>query len=493
MNKKLLKFLPLLGVLALSACGPAPSSGGGGKEAIDVEVTIKYVNSYGKNYQAQIDKMLEKFHEEHPKITVQEVKIGGYDQIHTQTVSDISAGNGEYGDLVICYPDHVVDYINYGVAVKLDDYIDDPNIGWTADEKADMIQGFLEEGKKYPVAGTYSLPYSKSTEALWYNADVVIGLNLSSVDPTINNGQPLTAEYIDNLTWEEFLDKLCPAIEAYNNALPADEKIIIDGGEGSLTGICGYDSTANLFINLCEQYGYGYSHSDLQTGKGVLDFDNANVKALMKKFSDAAKKNYIVPSTRIANNNYCSSYFTAQNLLFNIGSTAGVGHEHSDNFITNVTNIPGAAGGNKHVISQGPSLCLLSHPEDGKEMKEARIQAAWELYKFLSDTKNSASWALTVGYLPVRTSSLETEAYMDYASTAGKTPTDLEALQAKNAQYSTAASNNVFTSDVFKGSSTARTQVGALMSHVLNNFDMTDAEIDQLFTTTVNNIKLDMD
>ena len=37
---------------------------------------------------------------------------------------------------------------------------------------------------------------------------------------------------------EEFFGKLCPAIEKYNEALPADGKIIIDGGEGSLTGIC---------------------------------------------------------------------------------------------------------------------------------------------------------------------------------------------------------------------------------------------------------------
>lgn len=482
MNKKLLLALPLTTLLALTGCSSSKSSN-------TDKVTIKYVNAYGKDYQPTIEKYISKFQELHPDITVENVVISGnYDTIHTQTISDIAASTGEYGDLVICYPDHVVDYMNYGVAVQLDDLMDDEEIGWTAAEKADMVQGFLEEGQKYPVEGTWSVPYSKSTEALYYNADVLIGLDLSAINPELNGGNAVTEDYLNNLTWEEFFNVLCPALATYNESTP----IIIDGGEDSLTGICGYDSTANLFINLCEQYGYGYTSVDLQTGKGSIDFNNDEVKALMKTFNEAAKKNYLVPSTRKSNNSYCSSYFVDQNLLFNIGSTAGVGHEVSKNFDVNVTSIPGAKDGNKHVISQGPSLCLLAHPEDGKEMKNARIRAAWQFYDFLTSADNSAIWATTVGYLPVRTSSLETETYMDYASTTGKTARSLELLTAKNAQYSTAASNNVFTSPVFKGSSTARTQVGAVMSSVLNDDDLTDAELDKLFSDAVNAILLDM-
>lgn len=490
MNKKLITILSLTALMAITTgCRSKKNN----SNYDDIDVTIRYVNAYGKEYQPKIESWVAKFNEEHPHITVENVVISGnYDTIHTQTKSDIAAATGEYGDLVICYPDHVVDYMNYGVAVQLDDLMDDPTIGWNADKKADMIQGFLEEGRKYPVEGTYSMPYSKSTEALYYNADVLVGLNLATVDPTINGGQPLTTEYFDNLTWDEFLDKLCPAIEAYNNALPADSKIIIDGGENSLTGICGYDSLANLFINLCEQYGYGYTSVNLQTGKGSIDFNNDQVKALMKKFNAAAKKNYLVPSTRISNNSYCSSYFVAQNLLFNIGSTAGVGHEHSKTFDVNVTAIPGAAGGNKHVISQGPSLCILAHPEDGEAVKNARIRAAWQFYDYLTSSVNSATWATTVGYLPVRTSSLQTEHYLEYATTEGKASRSLELLTAKNCQYSTTASNNVFTSPVFKGSSTARTQVGSVMSAVLNENDLTEAKLNKLFDDAVNAIKIDM-
>lgn len=489
MNKKSMILVGVTALLALAGCS-------NNEKQSSKKIKIRYVNSWGKNYQPEIDNLISKFQAENPNIQIDNIIEGGYDGIHTQTTSDIASGNGEYGDLVICYPDHVVDYINYGVAVDIQELIDDPDIGWTEDEKEDMIQGFLEEGRQYPVEGTYSLPYAKSTEALYYNADVIVGLDLSSVDATINGGLPLTTDYIDNLTWEEFLDKLCPAIEAYNNALPAAEKIIRDGGSGSITGICGYDSESNLFINLCEQYGYGYTSVNPQTGKASLDFNNDNVIALLQKFNEAGKKNYLVPSSRIENNSYCSSFFTAQNLLFNIGSTAGVTHEVSQNFDVNVTAIPGAGieSGNKHVISQGPSLCILAHPEDGREIRKARIEAAWKFYNFMTTSRNSARWAVTVGYLPVRTSSLSEEIYLENADTTGKPSKSEELLKAKNTQYSTIASANVFTSPVFRGSSTARTQVGGVMASVLNSASTLSAQqIKTLLDQAENNIRLDME
>ena len=500
MKKKLLAILTMTALMSLASCtnsGTPGGEGGGGGDPVgpggDDTITIKYTNSWGKDYQSTLDALLEDFMKANPKIKVEEIKAGGYDGIHTQTKSDLNTGTGDWGDLVICYPDHVVDYIDYGMAVNLETLMDDPEIGWTAEEKEDMIAGFMAEGSQFPVEGTYCLPYVKSTEALFYNEDVIIGLDLSKIDATINGGSPLNKDYIDNLTWEEFFNKLCPAIAAYNDSLDAAHKILIDGGETAINGICGYDSTANLFINLCEQYGVGYSSVDQDTGKGSIDFNNDNTKELMKLFNKAALEGYLQPSTRLNNNSYCSSYFVAQNLLFNIGSTAGASHEVSSNFEVGVAPIPGATGGNKHVISQGPSLCILSHPEGGKELRTKRIQAAWELYKFMTSTERAAEWAITVNYLPVRTSSLSTDDYLDHASTAGKTPRSSDLLSAKTCQYSTDASNNVFTSAVFKGSSVARTQVGALMSDILlADHELSDAELKTLFDTVYGNIIKEM-
>lgn len=490
MKKKLLAIFAVTSLMALASCGGANANGGeDGEGGGNDTVTIKYTNQWGKDKQGVIDGLIEDFEKDHPNIKVEEIKVGGYDGALSQTKSDLSTGNGEHGDLVICYPDHVMTYIDFGVAVNLQTLIDDPEVGWSEDDKADYIAGFVSEGKQFPIEGTYCLPYVKSTEALFYNKDVLIGLNLQSVDPTINNGNAITAEYIDSLTWEEFFGKLCPALMTYNDGLATDKKILVDGGETAINGICGYDSTANLFINLCEQYGYGYTSSNTATGKGSIDFNNDNMKSVMKVFNKASLAGYIKPSTaQSGSGGYCSGYFTKQNLLFNIGSTAGAKHEVSKSFDVNVAPIPGAASGNKHVISQGPSLCILRHNEGGKEMANKRIKAAWELYKFLTSTVNNANWAISESYLPVRISSLGVDDYVSHTD-LNKPAKSEELLAAKTCKYSTAASNNVFTSAVFKGSSEARAQVGGLMSEVLlADHELSDAELTKLFDQAYENI-----
>lgn len=140
----------------------------------------------------------------------------------------------------------------------------------------------------------------------------------------------------------------------------------------------------------------------------------------------------------------------------------------------------------KNVISQGPSLCILSHGDTN------RSNAAWLFYKFLTTTYNSALWAVTVGYMPIRTSSLSTEIYLEYADTTGKDSKSQELLVAKDAIYSSNATNYAYTSSVFTGSSTARTQVGAVMASVLADSTLTKSEIEAIIAEAVNSIKLDM-
>jgi hypothetical protein len=46
-----------------------------------------------------------------------------------------------------------------------------PTIGLSAEDKADYVTAFMDEGKKYSVAGTYSLPNCKSTELMFWNKE----------------------------------------------------------------------------------------------------------------------------------------------------------------------------------------------------------------------------------------------------------------------------------------------------------------------------------
>lgn len=484
-RKSLLLLLPL--TLLASCKDKGEDKGGEMLGHFDHKVTIKFVQAYAQGYQSTLQQMVDEFKVLEPNV---EINLedgwlsGNYDTIHTQTINDIKTG--EYGDLVIAYADHVADYLDYGKAVKLDPYMDNPEYGFTEDEKDDLVQGFLSEGRSLPIPGTWALPFSKSTEAMYYNKDRLIGLDLSAYDATINDGNPLTETYINSLTWEELFGKLCPAFAKYDKANPT--KPLIIQNEKMINSYVGYDSDSNLFITLAEQYGYGYTSMN-EYGEASLDFNNDNMKKEVKVFAEAAKNHYFA-SAGCVGGSYCSSNFTAQNCLFCIGSTAGVKNQNSSEFQVGVARIPQAAGKQAKVISQGPSLCILSHGDKDREL------ASWLFYKHLTNTANSALWGTTVGYLPVRTSSYTDEVYIDYCDETGKPARSLELLSSLNAQYSSKVSEYVFSTPAFKGSSTARTQVGAVMLNAMKDArdgtTVDDAYLNSKFNAAVQNILKDM-
>ena len=514
MKKKILmSVLPLACVLALTACdlsslipggnsgkssdeqqqsggdnesGPQGSEGGEVVGHFDHEVTIKFSQAYSQSYQARLQTFVDSFKlvEPNVKISLEDGWISGnYDTIHSQTVSDIQTG--EYGDLVIAYPDHVVDYIDFNKAVRLDEFMDNPDYGWTASEKADVVQAYLREGQEFPIEGTYCLPFSKSTEAMFYNETRLFDSGLVQFLATRNIS--MNKNYIETLTWEKLFGELCPALEAYDEAHP--ESPLIQKKDNNLNSYVGYDSDANLFITLAEQYGYGYTSVD-EYGEAHLDYNNANMKGLMKTFANAAQKGYL-RSPAVIGASYSSNYFKTNNVLFSIGSTAGVKNQVADTFDVGVARIPQAEGKDPKIISQGPSVCILNHNND-----KDRQLAAWLFYKHMVNAKNTASWAIEVGYLPVRATAYTSEAYSDYCSTEGKDARSTELLTALNAIYSSSTVESVFTTPPFKGSSAARTQVNSLMANLLKdateNKTIDDAYLDAAFDLAINNTKIEM-
>ena len=114
----------------------------------------------------------------------------------------------------------------------------------------------------------------------------------------------------------------------------------------------------------------------------------------------------------------------------------------------------------------------------------------------MTNTKNTASWAIEVGYLPVRASAYTSEAYIDYCNTEGKDARSTELLTALNAVYSSSTVDKVFTTPPFKGSSTARTEVNSLMVNVLKDAAdgtaIDDAYLKTKFDLAINNTLKEM-
>lgn len=496
--------LSMLAGMSLASCG-----GNGNDTAaynagfIKEKTKITLWTIVGLQNQTYLNNYIESFKKLEPNVEIENVKQStNYNGLATMVESGFSANN--YPDLVQAYPDAVSDFLSYGKAVKLDEYMDNTTtksgaelagdyadskydksktyqIGWTKEEKDDIVPAYLAEGQGYVVEGTYSLPFSKSTEAMFYNAGL-IGLTI----PGVNNGEALTKEYFDNLTWEELFENFCPNFTTYNNALAEDQKILKNDQDYS--AIFAYDSDDNLFITLAQQYGYDYTSIDKTKGVGKCEFNNDNMKALMKKWNEYAKKGYII-SKGSAGNNYTNTYFTKRNTLFSVGSTGGVTYQFdaSDPMDVQVARIPQPKGGSKTAaagekkicqINQGPSLAVLDHDDENRRL------ASWLFYKHITNYENSIDWAINSGYSGIRLSALDSEDFAEAFDESKYNAKTLEKLMARNSKLASTVKDMLYTSPSFKGSAECRTQAGGLMTYALTkDSDMSDSALNAKFSS----------
>lgn len=434
---------------------------------ITVPTTVTLWSTTGKATQPALEKYIEEFKSAQPNVTVtNEYVSGSYSDLENKVVTGFSSNN--YPDLVVAYPDHVADYLDYGKAVDLSAFILNDYVGLTEEDANDYVDSFMSEGMNYTQTGMYSVPWCKSTELMFYN-ETLIGVDLSAYDAAINNGNALDADYLNSLTWEELFNKLCPALEKYNTA---NNNSLYDPETG---GILGYDSDDNLFITLAEQYGYNYTSVNKVTGKGSVDFNNPEMKALMTTFHNAATKKYIF--TKGTNNgNYVNTVFTEGKCVFSIGSTGGVKYQFSDTNPMNIgtARIPHAEGKDPKVILQGPSMAVLDHNN------LAQKTAAWLLWKTLTSEDNALDWALESGYMPVRKSSYEDQEYIDACDYTACAPRTVDRLKAKAYSACAEVLTDTFTSPVFIGSSATRSAVGGLVTQCLikDSWSLTGSELD---------------
>ena len=456
--KKVLSLVLALAMVAsmlmLVAC-PKPVAPGWqiGETTFDTEtpVTIKFYSTMGKNLIETIDPFLAQFMEMYPNITVEHTQPGGYDEVRDTIKTELQVN--EQPNIAYCYPDHVAMYNRSGRVITLDQFIDHEIYGLKPEEKADFIEGFYNEGKQFGDGWMYTLPFSKSTEVLYYNKTFFDKNGLSV--PT---------------TWEE-MEAVCRQIKA----LVPDSTPL------------GYDSESNWFITMCEQYGSNYTSA---SGDHYL-FDNETNRSFVKMFSEWHYDG-LVTTKELNGTNYTSGLFVEQKSFMSIGSSAGATHQRPAKnkdgaypFEVGIAPIPQVdAANNPKVISQGPSLCLL----DGGDAQENI--AAWLLMKFLTtNVQLQAAFADASGYVPVLKSVTEVPKFAEKLEKADG-GNNIAYLSMKvcleQADY-------YYTSPAFNGSSTARDQVGYLMQAAMSGYKSyvesgksIDELIDKVFKDAIN-------
>ena len=455
MRRSIAFLLALVMMMALlAACGSTPAEttpneggevaqGPVGNFEVPAEgydgsaVTIVFYNTMGTNLATVLEAYIAEFNKLYPNITVVSTNVGNYDDCRDQISTEITVGNQP--NVAYCYPDHVALYNLAKAVTTLDNLIASEIevtradgtteiLGLTADQIADFIPGYYNEGMQFGDGLMYTMPLSKSTEVLYYNK-------------TFFDENGLTVP----TTWDEVAD-VCAKIKAIDpNSIPL-----------------GYDSEANWFITMTEQYGSPYTSAE---GEHFL-FDNEQNRAFIKMFNDWYQKGYVTTQTLYGA--YTSGLFTSNSGVksyMSIGSSAGATYQRpaanadgSYPFEVGITTIPQVDANNPKVISQGPSLCIFqkSNPQE--------VIASWLFVKFLTtNVAFQAEFAMASGYVPVLKSVSDNPIYAEFISNAdgGK---NVAALSAKVCLLQADA---YYTSPAFNGSAEARSQVAALLTKCL--------------------------
>jgi multiple sugar transport system substrate-binding protein len=165
-----------------------------------------------------------------------------------------------------------------------------------------------------------------------------------------------------------------------------------------------------------------------------------------------------------------------------IGSSAGATHQRPDKvdgaypFDVGIATIPQLSADNKKVISQGPSLCIF------QKKNPQEVMASWLFVKFLTtNIAFQAEFGMASGYVPVLKSVGSNEVYAEYLKSANGG----DYVSALAAKVCLDQQDAYYTSPAFNGSSTARDQVGALMSKCLVLTDDVDNQIAKAFKDAI--------
>lgn len=367
------------------------------------EITITFWHTYGQGKSDLLDEMIADFETIYPNITVESESQGNYTDLLSKTKKALGSAGGVKPDVVVGYPDHFAEYMDLGGIIPLDKFIE--HADWGVDIN-DYQPSYVAENAQY-AEGMYSMPYSKSTEMMVYNKTI-----FDALDITFDENEVITWEYLESIASQ-----------------------VVGTGDNQCEFLINYDSASNLFINSSRQWDAGYTNQD-----GEVLVNNDTTKAMLAYYQGLMDSN-ILALPMEWEQNYGSANFLLGDVCMTVGSTAGLTYNNpadrldpADQFEIGILPIPQFEGKTQSAMQQGPNIAIMESADDLERL------ASWLLIKHLTNTENTARWAIDTGYLPVTLSGYNSDTYQNFL--AGNDLDYLVEAISANAAYAQIGFNN---------------------------------------------------
>ncbi len=321
-------------------------------ESKSIEATeITFWHAMNGNLESVLTQITDEFNANNEYgIKVTLVNQGAYGDL--QTKLQASAAADALPDLAQAYNNWLTPYIDK--VVKLDDFVATDFDNWD-----DIVSAYRDECSEFGFI--HAVPYNKSTYVLFYNKTMFDELGIEVPQ-----------------TWAD---------------VEAAAKTVMDSKN---IAFIGYDDLAGAVEASLHQNG-----SDYVDATGALFNDEKGLETF-EYLSNLYNNGY---ARLVGEDGYFSNVLSNQMIASYIGSSAGVSYIKAEGWDLGVAPIPGNVA--KAANMAGTNIVMFSQ-DSNKQL------AAWEYLKYITSTDAVVEWAVGTGYLPIRTSAYETDAYKAY-------------------------------------------------------------------------------
>ena len=435
MKKHIRAFVSLLCAAALalgcaSCGGAAQSTGKSGGTAGVTHITVW--TYYNGDQLESFNKLVDQFNETTGRekgIRVESASQGSMSDLETNVMD---AAQGKVGaaampNIFSAYADTAYALDQMGMLVDLSQYL-------TEDERAQYVQGYLDEGDFDGDGSMKIFPVAKSTELMFLN------------ETDWEKFARATGAAYDDLSTVEGLVATAGAYYDWTDAQTPEP----DDGKA----LFGRDAMANYMLVGARQL--GDTLFEVQDGKMTLNFD----KDVARKLWD----NYYVPFIKgyfEATGHFRSDDIKTGTILSYVGSSSSAtffpdsvmtSDDDSHSIELKVLPNPHFAGCEPVSVQQGAGMVVTKGDE-------AEIKASVTFLKYFTAPENNIQFSIGSGYLPVTREANKEEMLAD--SEVAMTPEVKSVLQMA---VKTVNENKLYTTRAFEGSKDARKVLEYAMS-----------------------------